>query len=222
VTLQPEDHPLARETLAAHRAARRRIAELEESQTWAHHVGDLDGGTVVTTLLARPPAPLARAERMSALGHPIDHTIFGGPAYRLSARVPYQASPEAFLIAEEIALSAFDDRLTWRLPEQPPPGIGGSGALRARFAVSPERRSIVSIAVSGHSWPGRTGEVSVSASNSTALVRVPIDDQFRSHTIDLTFVPLVPETEILMIVERIRTLDFRSISFRAAPLVAQA
>lgn len=222
MTREPAEHPLARETLAAHRAGRRRIAELEEGQAWAHHVGDLDSGRVVTTPLDRPPGPLSRAERMSAIGRPFDHTIFGGPAYRLSARVPYQASPEAFLIAEEVTLTAFDDRLTWRLPEDPPPGIAGSGALRAHFAASPEQRSLVSIALAGQSWPGRAGEVSVSAANSTALVRLPIDDRFRSHTIDLTFVPLVPETEILMIVERIRVLDFRSIAFRAAPLVAQA
>jgi hypothetical protein len=208
------------EVRAALRETRRLLAELQETQGWVHHVGDLDSGEVLTTPLDRPPTPMSRAERLSMLGPPWDWTIFDGPSYRLTPRVPYQASPEAFLIAELVSFTTFDDRITWQLPQNP--GPGQSGVLRAHFAVSPDRRSLVSISLAGLSWPGAPGEVSVSVANNTALVRVPIGEEFASHTIDVTFDPNVPETDILMILQRIRLVDFHAIAFRAAPLVAHA
>jgi hypothetical protein len=49
---------------------------------------------------------------------------------------------------------------------------------------------------------------------------VPIGDQFQSHTVDLSFVPIVPQTDILMVIQRIRLVDFHAIAFRAAPPLA--
>lgn len=205
------------EPRAAQRSARRRIAELEEGQGWAHHVADLDAGTVASAALDRPPAPLSRAERLARVGFPLDWGVLDGPAQRLTPRSPYVASPEAFLIAERVSLSAFDDRITWQLPESP--GPAERGVLRAHFATSPTGRSLLTISLAGLAWSGAAGEVSVSIANNDALVRVPVDAEFRSHTIDVGFTPLVPETDVLMVLTAIRTIDLRAIALRAAPPV---
>jgi hypothetical protein len=76
----------------------RKLAELKERQSWAHDVADAATGELLTTQLARPVAPLSRAERLSrVVGHQFDPPIFGAPTYRLTPRHPYQASPTGFL-----------------------------------------------------------------------------------------------------------------------------
>jgi hypothetical protein len=206
--------------LGAEASMRRRRDELTETQAWVHHVADLDSGKLLTTPLDRPVAPLSRAERLSRLGAVFDPSIFGGgPSYRLSARKPYQASPEAWLAAGTIGFSSYDDEFTWQPP--PDPGPGGGGLMRVHFAVSPDVRSVVSLSLSGYSWPGTVGHLRVDAAWSPASIRVPIGADFGAHTVDLTFVPLGGrESEILIFLEAgIRMLVLRSIAFRAQPPV---
>src|SRR3954454_6357480 len=100
-------------------ALRRQIDEYVETQTWAHHVADLASGKVVTTSLRRPVAPLSRARRLQRFAPHIDTSIFGGPTYRLTARQPYQAQPEAWMIASVVGdYSTLSDFILWQLPRE--------------------------------------------------------------------------------------------------------
>jgi len=191
-----------------------------QTQRWVHHVADLDSGRMLSTPLDRPLAPRSRAERLSRLGHVFDPTIFGGPTYRLTPRRPYQPAPEASLIASQCTFSSTDDEIVW----QPPRDATGAqvGVLRASFAQSPDRRSVVSVMLSGAPWPGMVGHLSLRETQSAGLVRIPIDAPFAAHTIDLTFVPLGGRlADVLMQLEAgIEMLTFTSIAFAAVPPVS--
>jgi hypothetical protein len=143
------------------RSLRHQLNELIETQRWVHHVADLNSGEVLSFPLDRPIAPLSRAQRLSRLEHLIDTSIFGGPSYKLAPKNPYQASPEAWLSAEHPDYYwAEYDAIVW----QPPQDLGLQPLPRGMhfyFEVSPEWRSLVSIAVSGKAWPGITGQVPV-------------------------------------------------------------
>ena len=67
-----------------------------EPGRWTHHVADLNSGEVHTNVLDQPPTSKSRIEGLSRLGSIGDTTIFGGPVYTLTTRVPYLASPEAW------------------------------------------------------------------------------------------------------------------------------
>ncbi len=108
---------------------------------------------------------------------------------------------------------------------QPPRDAAGTsdlGALRASFAESPDRRSVVSVLLSGAPWPGMVGHVSLQETQSVGSVRIPIAEPFAAHTVDLTFVPLGGRlADVLMLLEPgIELLTFRAISFAAAPPVS--
>jgi len=188
-----------------------------QTQRWVHHVADLETGRVLSTTLDHPIGPGARAERLSALGPALDTSIFGGPAYRLTPRAPYQAHPEASFIATRCDYSSTEDSIAWQPPRDA--GVSESGALRASFAVSPDRRSVVSILLSGAPWPGMVGHVSLRETQSAGSVRIPIAEAFATHTIDLTFVPLGGRlADVLMQLEPgIEMLTFTAISFAAVP-----
>src|SRR5262245_46001880 len=90
----------------------RELAELEESQGWAHHVADAATGELFTTELSRPVTPLSRIERLSRLGHQFDVSILGMWTHRLTPRHPYQASPRgtlSLLGAEWFTSDYYDD-----------------------------------------------------------------------------------------------------------------
>ena len=190
------------------------------TQRWVHHAADLETGRVLSTTLDSPIEPRARAERLSGLGHALDSDIFGGPAYRLTPRVPYQAHPEASFVASRCDYSSTDDRIVWQPPRDA--GVSQSGVLRASFAQSPDRRSVVSILLSGAPWPGMVGHVSLRETQSAGSVTIPIAALFAAHTIDLTFVPLGGRlADVLMQLEPgIQMLAFTAISFAAVPPVS--
>lgn len=118
----------ASEFLKRKRALRGRINELAEAQYWVHHIADLNSGKSLTTPLERPSTALSRAERRSRLGPRVD-AIFDeifGPAYRLTPRRPYQASPAAWLNASTVGdyYAAFD-YIVWSMPQQGGPDSQG-------------------------------------------------------------------------------------------------
>ena len=200
---------------------RHRFHELAETQQWVHHVVDLDSGEVRTTVLDRPVTPLSRAERLSGLGHRFDPSIFGGPAYRLTPRRPYQASPEASMIASRADVyRSDDDAVIWT-----PPRDFGTGAvlrgIRFFFAVSPNDRCLLSIAVSGKAFKDTLGHVRLQPSDTATSARIPIGDAFAAHSLDLTFVPLGgrPCNVLMSLEEGIELLRFSSVSFGASPPV---
>jgi hypothetical protein len=203
------------------RALRRRLHELEETQRWVHHVGDLGSGAVSTAVLDRPLAPLSRAERLSRLGRPIDPSIFAGPAFRLTARQPYQASPEAWIRASHPVLYATHSGgfIIWSTARDVGPG-NDPDSLHAVFAESPVGRSLVTFRLSGVAWPGNLSHVLIASSVGPASVSIPIEDTFADHTIDLTIFPQGGQVEVFMFVfDGLRDLLFHSLDFRHAPVL---
>jgi hypothetical protein len=82
-----------------------------------HHVGDLSAGEIVSTDLDRPVTPPARARRLQRAGLQLTPPRFGGPSFRLTPRVPYQASPEAYLVAFNATIYLpFSDTIIWEVP----------------------------------------------------------------------------------------------------------
>jgi hypothetical protein len=211
------------EGMEATHALRDQLNELAETQIWVHHVADLNSGKILTFPLNRPVTPLSRAERMSRLGPLFDTSIFGGPSYKLSPKMPYQPSPEAWLSAERPDFYWADyDAIVW----QPPQNSGVQPAPRGMhffFEASPEWRSVVSISLSGKAWPGTTGHVRMDHTWSIApSVQIPIGDTFAEHTIDLTFVPPqpLPRSEFdLWVLAGVEKLIFHSIRFTAQPVL---
>jgi hypothetical protein len=202
------------------RSIRRWLDELAETQGWVHHVADLDSGNVLTTPLTRPIAPLSRAERLSRLGHHFDTTVFDGPSYRLTPRSPFQAAPQATLDVLSGNYFTGPDHVSWLPPRDPPPGFN-LGGMRADFSESPDRRSLLSIALQGQSWPGAMGHLSIRESLSGASIRIPVPESFASLTVDLTFIPRSGKlSHVIMDLEvGIQILIFHSIAFGALPPV---
>jgi hypothetical protein len=210
------------EALSARRSTRRRLDELAETQRWVHHVASLDSGEVVTTVLDRPIAPLSRAERLSGLGHGFDPIVFGGPTYRLTPQRPYQASPEGWVEAsrpEYYAPGPGGDLLWWEPPRDFDHRTNFLGLLFS-FSATPDRRSVASLSLSGHSFTGTVGHVLIQAQLIPSPVYVPIDAAFGAHTVDFTFVPPQRTLQIVVaLLPGIELLTFTGVSLAAEPLV---
>jgi hypothetical protein len=210
---------------AVRRQARllRRLDELSETQQWVHHVSDLDRGEVQTNVLDRPVTQLSRIERLHRLGPFDDPSVFDAPSFRLTPRMPYQASrydasPQAFLIAAEPqSYSADRDEIMWAPPRQLPTNC--FLAMRFYFAESPRGRSVVSLSLRAKAWSGTTGHVLVRVPSAPAPTRIPIAETFAAHLVDVTFFPASGwPTEVLMSIEAgVELLAFSSISFRGPP-----
>jgi hypothetical protein len=99
------------------------------------------------------------------------------------------------------------------------------GGLTFVFTVTPAERSLARILLSGRSWPGASGKVLVSAGPGLPPHEIwfPIADTLAAHTIDLLFVPNLPNFETyieMLFAPGMRTAIFKSISFGVArPLV---
>ncbi len=198
---------------------------MAQARHLVHHVADLDSGEVLTFTDDGPLTASTRASRLARLGHVFDgNTVFGGPSYRLTPRRPYQASPEAYLIASHVdGYLADADEITW----DPPADLGttaGLRGLRASFAVSPDRRSVLSVAMSGSAWPGRVGHLRVQAFSGPASVSFPIFDTPSAHTVDVSFVPLGgrPSEGLLTLEAGIRRLTVTAIAFAPQPPIVEA
>ena len=195
-------------------ATRDRLNELAETQGWVHHVADLDSGRVATTPLDRPVAPLSRAKRLARLGHHLEPSKLGGPAFRLTARRPYQASPEAYLVASNASIYLpFDDTIIWEVPRE------HTGSPRRGidfyFADSPSEAAVVSLSLSGKAWPGTVGSVEMVVYRDALTVEIPIGESFATHTVDLAVPPGGSRSlEIAAtIVPAVELLTFRSLTF---------
>ncbi len=93
--------------------------------------------------------------------------------------------------------------------------------LHFRFAVAPDQRCVLSLALAGHAWSGMAGSVRVgSDSGGIGEASVPFSDSLAEHTVDITFTHLLGQgPEFIMIVgPGIQSLEFRSVTFEAAPL----
>jgi len=208
------------QTATDREALQRQLDEYQERQTWSHHVANLSTGKVFTTALKRPVAPLSRAERLARIGIHVDTSIFGRTMYQLTPRRPYQAQPEAWMIASVVGdYSTQQDFILWQRPRQP--GFDDLQQLECFFSVSPTRQSLISISVTGRSWPGMDGHVSAGMIAPDVRVRIPFPGDFTDHTIDIVFDPIPGRpTDVFMVPETgIQMLIFRSITVRDLPPV---
>jgi hypothetical protein len=62
-------------------------------------VADLNSGEVHTSVLSEPPTSRSRIEGLSRLGSLGGTTIFNGPTFVLTSKIPYVASPESWVTA---------------------------------------------------------------------------------------------------------------------------
>jgi hypothetical protein len=91
---QGMDTPDERAATAATRAGRGPLLRRPEVRRWAHHVADLNSGEIHTGVLDAPPTSTSHVEGLSRLGSVGGTTIFNGPSFVLTTRIPYVASPE--------------------------------------------------------------------------------------------------------------------------------
>jgi hypothetical protein len=89
------DTPDERAATAATGAGHGPLLRRPEVRRWAHHVADLNSGEVHTDVLEAPPTSTSRVAGLSRLGSVGGTTIFNGPSFVLTTRIPYVASPEA-------------------------------------------------------------------------------------------------------------------------------
>jgi hypothetical protein len=185
-------------------------------------VADLVSGQALTTELDEPMDPAARVEQLSRLGYVFDTSIFGGPSYRLTPKVPYQAVPEGSLLAYSLDYyDPFGDVMAWSPPRDYDADPDNERDLHFWFAVAPDQRSVISLALTGEAWPGMTGSVRVgSDSGGIGEASIPFSEYLADHTVDIIFTDLPNQgPEFIMIVgPGIHLLEFRSVTFHTAPL----
>lgn len=159
-------------------AAGDRPARPTRPNEWAHSAVDLNTGRVITTALEGPPTAEARAEALSRLGPPIGIFPYDPPFCRLSPRVPYQASPGAFLSG--VGIDWFSPESDYTAPDghkygtitflPPRPWVPGLGDLRALYFYFSQLNAgaaldpppvLLTIPLYGVSYPGAQGHVSV-------------------------------------------------------------
>ena len=62
-------------------------------------MADLNSGEVHTAVLGEPPTSKSRIDQLSRLGSLGGTTIFNGPTFVLTSKIPYLASPESWVTA---------------------------------------------------------------------------------------------------------------------------
>jgi len=216
-------HPESDEETRPERALRRRLSELAEAQSWVHHAIDLDSGELLTTAVDDHVAAPSRAERLSRLGSRFD-AVFGEPSHRLTPRRAYQASPEAWLeVSKPLYYAATQfDSVAWAPPRDLDIRNDFRGMIFSFLGLSPARRMLASISLSGHAFEGTVGGILLETPFPQRTVHVPIGTDFGAHTVDFLFLPRSggEPTEVVMgLLGGIELLTFTAITVRPAPPV---
>jgi hypothetical protein len=225
-----------RATPDANAAIRRKLVELQEHQSWMHHVADAATGKLLTTQLRRPVTPLSRAQRLSRLGHQFDPSIFGTPTYRLTPKHPYQASPTGFLgFSWARSVSAYSDEpegyAFWSVSEDLT--SDKIGTMDALVFDPPQGRCLLTLQLGTFNVPGEVGRIRIEVEGGPAgegghppiiaTFKLAVHmDNFVVHTFDLVFVPVpapIPTIWVGMILEPGSGLDF--VQFRWLTLAPQ-
>lgn len=197
--------------------------KLAEARRWVHHVADFDACKVLSFELDRPVTRLSRIERLSRLG-PIADSIFGAPLYRLTARKPYQQSPEAWLYASSAAgYYAAYDYIVWAVARDTP--AAERGFMTFHFDQSPGGQCLFSLSLTAKAYGGAQGSLRVLTETPSREAQIPIGDVDRAHVVDL----MVTTTEgqaldVWMIPDaNVQLLTFRAATFgRAPPVLTEA
>lgn len=126
-----------------------------------HDVIDLHRGEVETRPVARTLGAATRAKRLTRLGYHVDASIFAAPIYRLSPRVPYQASPEAWVDAfgGDFSTGPGNEQVWWRLPRFFETEF--MSGINVNFAAPPTGPLVLSLAIEAWPYQDATGVVVV-------------------------------------------------------------
>ncbi|MFO1103317.1 MAG: hypothetical protein U1E20_10490 [Methylocystis sp.] len=193
--------------------------KLAETRQWSHHVADFDACKVLSFELDRPVTRLSRIERLSRVVT-IDETIFGAPLYRLTARKPYQPSPEAWLYASSAAgYYAAYDYIIWAIARDTP--ASDRGFMTFHFGQSPGAQCLVSLSLTAKAYGGSQGSLRVLTETPFREAQIPIGDVDRAHFVDL--IVTITEGQALdvwMIPDaNVQLMTFRAATFGRAPPV---
>jgi hypothetical protein len=154
-----------------------------EVRQWAHHVADLNIGEVHTSVLGEPPTSRSRIEGLSRLGSLGGTTIFNGPTFVLTSKIPYVASPESWVTALIDYFNPFVG-MQWTSPPSPQ----NPRNLTCYFSQLPAERSLLTIFGGGlgRVGPGggaRLGGVGPRPPGRATLRRGPLPDPGRRHRV---------------------------------------
>ena len=194
-----------------------------EVRRWAHHVADLNSGEVHTDVLDAPPTSTSRVAGLSRLGSVGGTTVFNGPSFVLTSKVPYVASPESWVTALIDYFNPFVG-MQWTSPPSPQ----NPRNLLCYFSQLPAERSLLTISVVA-SATSAVGHVSVGwvphfAGGLPAhdhLVRYPIQGADTDYTLDFTFERggMAPPDFVMTLEPGIEWMQFNSVTLQTAPLV---
>ncbi len=140
-----------------------------------HDVADLRTGFVETRPIVGTLSAATRANRLARLGFHMDSSIFANWAYRLTAKKPYQATPEAWLdVFESFTYSTGPnggDQIWWRLPHDFQTEF--MSGVNCNFATPPRKPLVVSLAIEAWPYQAATGVVVIEI--GAQRVEIPID-----------------------------------------------
>jgi hypothetical protein len=198
---------------------RKRLDEIAETQGWVHDVINLNTGQVMTFALDRAVTPLSRAQRLSQLGHRVNPSVFGRPHSVLTARVPYQASPQAALMIFDYAdfpyeYNAYDDVIIMHVSQTPVQVLNGN--MRFLFFLSSGTNLVTVSLPFSAAWPGKVGHIRLwNYTTQTQQARIPITSNV-ARNIDMLYAPSYPNevADIRIALEAgVQFITFKSISF---------
>jgi hypothetical protein len=208
---------------AATGAGRGPLLRRPEVRRWAHHVADLNSGEVHTDVLDAPPTSTSRVEGLSRLGSVGGTTVFNGPSFVLTSKIPYVASPESWVTA---LIDYFNPvvGMQWTSPPSP----RNPRNLICYFSQLPAERSLLTISLVA-SAPNTVGHVSVGwvphlgggLPQDDHLVRYPIQGGDTDYTLDFTFerAGMAPPDFVMTLQPGIEWMLFNSVRLQTAPLV---
>jgi hypothetical protein len=208
---------------AATGAGRGPLLRRPEVTRWAHHVADLNSGELHTGVLDAPPTSTSRVEGLSRLGSVGGTTIFNGPSFVLTTRIPYVASPEHWVVGR---IDYFNPRvgMQWMPADHP----GDVKNLICYFSQLPAERSLLTISLEaiasdtgGHVSVGWVPHDRGGLPEDEHMVRYPLQGPIAEYTLDFTFerAGMAPPDFVMTIEPGIEWMLFNSVTLQTAPLV---
>jgi hypothetical protein len=206
---------------AATGAGRGPLLRRPKVRRWAHHVADLNSGEVHTDVLDAPPTSTSRVEGLSRLGSVGGTTIFNGPSFVLTTKIPYVASPESWVTA---LIDYFNPLvgMQWTSPPSPQnprnllllPAAGR--AVPAHHLVGGDR-----VGHGGHVSVGWVPHLLGGRPKDEDMVRYPIQGPITEYTLDFTFerAGMAPPDFVMTLEPGIEWMLFNSVTLQTAPLV---
>ena len=217
------DTPDERAAIAATGAGRGPLLRRPKVRRWAHHVADLNSGEVHTDVLDAPPTSTSRVEGLSRLGSVGGTTIFNGPSFVLTSKIPFVASPEFWFTALIDYFNSFVG-MQWTSPPSPQ----NPRNLICYFSQLPAERSLLTISLEaiasdtgGHVSVGWVPHLLGGRPKDEDMVRYPIQGPITEYTLDFTFerAGMAPPDFVMTLEPGIEWMLLNSVTLQTAPLV---